>query len=70
MAEGKKCKKGIEDRKGKKGHEKQDQRFCKKNANVSLQTDIGSKVGYLYAKWAKRWAEEQDQKYFNFSQLA
>ena len=67
---GKKCKKGIEDRKGKKGHEKQDQRFCKKNANVSLQTDIGSKVGYLYAKWDKRWAKKQDCKYFNFSQLA
>ena len=70
MVEGKKCKKGIEDRKGKKGHEKQDQRFCKKIVNVSLQTDNGSKVGYLYAKWAKRWAQKQDQKYFNFSQLA
>ena len=66
MVDGKKCKKGIEDRKGKKGYEKWDQRFCKKNVNVSLQTDNGSKVGYLYAKWARK----QDQKYFNFSQLA
>ena len=61
---------GLKGQKGQKGHEKQDQRFCKKNVNVSLQTDNGSKVGYLYAKWVKRQAQKQDQKYFNFSQLA
>ena len=59
---GKKCKKGIEDRKCKNRIKD----FAKKNVNVSLQTDNGSKVGYLYAKWARK----QDQKYFNFSQLA
>ena len=44
--------------------------FAKKNVNVSLQTDNGSKVGYLYAKLAKRWAKKYIQRYFIFLQLA
>ena len=64
---------GQEGHKGQKGQKRGMKNRIKdyaKNVNVSLQTDNGSKVGYLYAKWAKRWAQKQDQKYFNFSQLA